>query len=141
MLRSSWAPCIPGAAAIIAYINSWGVIRSLITESPEFYRDINQVYNLIGEYSQEGPQQGFTEAYFTIPPKARDELEKCGVSIVTYAGAEGYASGCLEQLTRMSEEDPAAYMNIIDSAADLCEQPQWRDSTEHIHFVVRRPGG
>ena len=26
----------PGAAAIIAYINSWGVIRSLITESPEF---------------------------------------------------------------------------------------------------------
>lgn len=129
----------PGAVAIIAYINSWGVIRSLITESPEFYRDINQVYKLIGEYSQEGPQQGFTEAYFTIPPKARDELEKCGFSIVTYAGAEGYASGCLEQLIRMSVEDPAAYMNIIDSAADLCEQPQWRDSTEHIHFVVRKP--
>jgi len=48
-------------------------------------------------------------------------------------------AGCLDQLARLAEEDPVAYENIIVSAADLCEQPQWRDCTEHLHFIVRKP--
>ena len=37
-----------------------------------------------------GPQKGFTEAYFTVPPKAREELAGAGFEIASYAGAESF---------------------------------------------------
>jgi hypothetical protein len=30
--------------------------------------------------------------------------------------------------------------NIVRVAAGMCELKQYRDSTEHLHLVVRKPG-
>ncbi|MEW6723673.1 MAG: methyltransferase domain-containing protein [Bacillota bacterium] len=129
----------PGAPAIVAFINSWGLLRALLTESPEFYRDPENIRRLFAEFTQEGPQQGFTEAYFTTPPAALGQLEEAGFEIISYAGVEGFASGSLDQLTRMHAEDHGAYLNILEAVARSCESPQFRDTTEHLHVVVRKP--
>jgi hypothetical protein len=41
----------------------------------------------------------------------------------------------LEQLAR---ENPAAYANVVQAAAEMCELKQYRESTEHLHFVVQK---
>lgn len=129
----------PQGTAIVAYLNSWGIVRSLLTESPEYFRRPGAVKALTDEFIQEGPQTAFTEAYFTTPPRAAEELRAAGFSIVSYAGAESFASGAIEPLGRIHESDPQAYEDIVQAAASLCEAPQWRDATEHIHFVIRAP--
>ncbi len=129
----------PRGTAIVAYINSWGLMRALLTESPGYYKDLNNVHLLAGEFSQIGPQKGFTEAYFTVPPKAKEELTGAGFEILSYAGAESFCGGAYDPVTAIHGSDLEAYENILKVAAELCEAPQYRDDTEHIHFVVRKP--
>lgn len=128
----------PGGVAIVAYLNSWGILRSLLTESPAFYESKERILALTREFTNRAePQGGFTEAHFTIPPKAIEELKEAGFAVLTYAGAESYAAGCLGPLTTLSQENPDAYRNVLETAAMLSELPPWRDCTEHVHFVVR----
>ena len=129
----------PGGTAIAAYINSWGVLKALLTESPGYYKDLSDIYRLTGEFAQVGPQKGFTEAYFTIPPRAKEELAGAGLEIVSYAGAESFCGGVFDPLKAIHDSDPPAYDNILKVAAELCEAPQYRDDSEHLHFVVRKP--
>ncbi|MEW6244553.1 MAG: hypothetical protein AB1497_09910 [Bacillota bacterium] len=44
----------------------------------------------------------------------------------------------LEALARMAKENPAAYENVLRLAEETCEIPQYRDSTEHLHAVIRK---
>lgn len=129
----------PGGVAVVAYLNSWGILRSLLTENPTYYESKEMIFALTREFiNKSRPGGGFTEAYFTIPPEATAELQEAAFIILSYAGAESYASGCIEPLTRMSQENPVAYRNVLETAAALCEEPPWRDSTEHLHFVVKK---
>jgi len=129
----------PGGVAVVAYLNSWGIIRSLLTEVPEYYRSKDAILALTREFINEArPGGGFTEAYFTVPPKALEELREAAFAVLSYAGAESYASGCIEPLARMKQENSAAYRNVLETAAMLSEESPWRDSTEHIHFVVKK---
>jgi ubiquinone/menaquinone biosynthesis C-methylase UbiE len=130
-----------GGVAIVAYLNSWGILRSLLTEVPAYYKDLDVIYNLTREYTQVGYQKGgFTEAYFTVPPAAKADLESAGFEVVSYAGVESFCSGSLDPVKAIHDSDPEAYRNILKVAAELCEAPQYRDSTEHLHFVLRKPG-
>ncbi len=62
---------------------------------------------------------------------------RAGLTLVTYAGAESFAAGMLDELGRMAEQMPEAYANVLRLAAEACELPQYRDCTEHLHAVVR----
>lgn len=127
-----------GGIAIAAYINAWGLLRALLVESPGYFRDPERIQALTVGFSQVGVQTGFTEAYFTVPPKAKDELEEAGFELVSYAGVESFCSGALEPMKQIHDAEPTAYENIIRAAASLCEEPQFRDDTEHVHFVIRK---
>ena len=129
----------PGAPAIIAFINPWGILRSGLTEFPSAYADYNHVAALLNDHLQAGEQEAFTEAVFLTPPQGIGEVTKAGFDILTYAGVEGFAAGMLTEVDKIATEDPPAYEKIVRLVAETCELPQYRDCTEHLHLVVRRP--
>jgi len=129
----------PSAPAIIAYLNSWGILRTLLSEDSALFRDSNRLREFEGGVDQIGRQGDFTEAHFTTPPLALAEVRNARFEVVSYAAAEGVASGMRESITRIAGSDPEAYANILRAAVEGCEQPQWRDTGEHMHIVVRKP--
>ncbi len=129
----------PGAPALVAFLNPWGILRAGITEFPESYRRLDHVKALLEDWEQTGEQDAFTEAVFLTPPSALQELREAGLQIISYAGAESFAAGLRDELVRMAEEDPEAYGNVLQLAAEACELPQYREATEHLHAVVRSP--
>ena len=127
-----------GGITIVAYINAWGIIRAGITEFPDFYSDISNLRALLHEMVQEGPQEMFTEAYFTTPPLAISEVEAAGFTLVSYAGCEGFAAGAQTALEDLATNRPQVYANILQVVPETCELAQYRDITEHLHLVVRK---
>lgn len=129
----------PSAPAVVAFLNPWGILRAGLCEFPDAYARLDYVRGLLADWVQAGEQRAFTEAAFLTPPRALGELSSAGFEIVTYAGAEGFAAGMLDELERMATADPVSYENVLRLAAETCELPQYRDSTEHLHAVVRKP--
>ena len=41
-------------------------------------------------------------------------------------------------LEELSIVNPQAYANVVQVAAETCELSQYRDSTDHLHFVVQK---
>ncbi|MBM7613799.1 class I SAM-dependent methyltransferase [Alkaliphilus hydrothermalis] len=137
VLEESYRVLKPNGVAIIAYINSWGAIKAGISEFPESYSNIDALYKYLGEQSLSA-DVGFTECYFTTPPKALEEVADAGFDIVSYAGVEGFAAGFSNEIIKLYNENPEAYMNIVKASAENCESPQFRDATEHLHIVVHK---
>jgi SAM-dependent methyltransferase len=130
----------PGASAIVAYLNSWGILRTGITDFPGWYRTIDTARSLLTEraYSSE-ELQGFTAAYWSTPPHALREVEAAGFESITYYGVEGFCGGMAPAVAALAERDPIAYENIVTLAVETAGLPQYRDATDHLHIVLRRP--
>jgi S-adenosylmethionine-dependent methyltransferase len=129
----------PHGVAIIAYLNSWGIMRTGIVDFAHWYRDISILRSMLREHTFAGHTlSGFTECYWSTPEAALGEVEKAGFKVITYAGAEGFVGGMGPLLERLAVDDPDAYANVVQVAAETCELGQYRDSTDHLHIVVRR---
>lgn len=127
----------PGGRAIIAYLNSWGLIKTGIVDFPNQYRDISVLRSMSGERTFTGQSlSNFIESYWSTPVAALAEVERAGLEIVSYAGAESFANGMGILLERLAAEHPEAYANVVEVAAETCELEQYRDSTDHLHIVV-----
>jgi hypothetical protein len=57
---------------------------------------------------------------------------------VGYAGVESFAGGMGVLLERLATENPGAYRNIVQIAAETSELAQYKDSTDHLHIVARK---
>jgi len=129
----------PGGVAIVAYLNSWGIMKTGIVDMPRWYRDIGTLREMLSEHVFLGQRlSGFTEAYWSTPEIALEEIKKAGLRIVSYAGAEGFVGGMGPLVERLAVEDPKAFSNVLKVAADTCEMEQFRDTTDHLHIVVRK---
>lgn len=129
----------PGGVAIIAYLNSWGLIKTGIVDFPDQFRDIATLRSMLGERTFTGQRlSSFTECYWSTPEVAFGEVNEAGLDIVSYAGAESFANGMGPLLERLAAENPQAYANVVEVAAETCELAQYRDSTDHLHIVVRK---
>jgi len=127
----------PQCPAIVAYLNSWGIMRTGIADLAHWYRDISTLRSMLNEHIFTGQSlSGFTEAYWSTPEVALDEIEKAGLQVISYAGAEGFAGGMGSPLERLASDDPEAYANVVQVAAETCELGQYRDSTDHLHIIV-----
>jgi len=129
----------PGGVAIVSYLNSWGLIRTGVTDFPHRYRDPNFLHAMLGEIAFPEPLSGFTICYWSTPPVARQELIKAGFDVMSYAGAEGVVGGMWPLVEKLAATDPIAYSNLLEFAAETCELLQFRDGGDHLHFVVRKP--
>ena len=128
----------PGGVAIVSYLNSWGLVRTGVTDFPDRYRDISFLRAMLEEMSFPEPIPGFTVCHWSTPVAARQELSEAGFELVSYASAEGAMGGMGPLIDKLAKSDPAAYSNIVEFVAETCELPQFRDGGEHLHFVVRR---
>jgi SAM-dependent methyltransferase len=131
----------PGGVAIVAYLNSWGILRCGVWDFPERYNDLSFTQSLLGEMTFRGSLPGFTECYWATPPVALGEAGEAGFEVVSHCGAEGFAGGMRPMIERIAAEQPAAFRNLVRMGAETSELPQYRDATEHLHLVVRKPIG
>ncbi len=130
----------PGGMAIVAYLNSWGIMRTGIIDFPDWYRNISTLRAMMSEHTFIGRELGnFTESYWSTPKIALGEVKKAGLEIISYAGAEGFVGGMAPIIERLATENPQAYMNVVQVASETCELEQFRDNTDHLHIVVRKP--
>jgi ubiquinone/menaquinone biosynthesis C-methylase UbiE len=129
----------PGGIAIISFINSWGLIRTGLNDFPNWYLDPDKIRSLLGARAFEGQQLSeFTECYWSTPESATKELEDAGLNIISYAGAQGFAGGMGTILERLANENPEILERVVQLAAEFSELKQFRDTTEHLFFVVRK---
>ncbi len=129
----------PQGPAIIAYFNAWGILKTGLTDLANRYEDNTFLRSMLEEKTFAGPNlSGFTECYWSTPEAAFKEIREAGLEVVTYIGAEGFAAGMRTQLEQLATEVPEAYENVVQMAAETSELPQYRDTTDHLHIVVRK---
>ena len=129
----------PGGRAIVAFLNSWGLLRSGIVDFPKRYVNAAFLRGMLGEQTFEDHElSGFTECHWSNPEIAGDDLREAGLRIVSYAGVEGFVGGMAPLLESLRESEPAAFENVLKFAAETSELPQFRDATDHVHFVVEK---
>jgi S-adenosylmethionine-dependent methyltransferase len=127
----------PGGAAIIAYLNCWGLVKTGIVDFPSHFRDMATLRTMLAERSFSGQSlKNLPECYWSNPDIALSEVKQGGLTVVSYAGAEGFANGMTIQMQQLAATDRAAYENIVNFAAETCELKQYRDSTDHLHIVA-----
>jgi ubiquinone/menaquinone biosynthesis C-methylase UbiE len=132
----------PNGVAIIAYFNAWGILRTGITDLVNRYEDISFLRSMLGEQTFRGQSlSGFTECYWSTPEAALHEVTEAGFEVVDYIGAEGFAGGMGDLVEKLADEAPEAYENVVQVAAETSGLPQFRDATDHLHVVARKPGG
>jgi hypothetical protein len=129
----------PKGTAIVAYLNSWGLIKTGIVDFPSQYQDISTLRSMLSERTFTGQSlKTFPECYWSTPEVALSEVKKAGLDIVAYAGVESFANGMGSLLERLAADNPEAYANVVEVAAETCELEQYRDSTDHLHIVVTK---
>ena len=126
------------AVAIVAYLNSWGILRTGVVDFPHRFQDLEYVRSMFGGLTFEGPLSGFTVCYWSTPELAISEVEQVGFKVETYAGVEGFVAGMSNEIEALKEADPEAYSNLVEIVVESSELPQYRDATDHIHIVVRK---
>lgn len=123
----------------MAYLNSWGLLRTGINDFPARYETLAFLRSLLRERSWAGNElSGFTECYWSTPPAALKELQEASFEVATYIGAEGFANGLGPQLEHLMKDKSAVYNNIVHMAAETSELPQYRDACDHLHIVIRK---
>lgn len=127
----------PSGVILISYINSWGVLKAGISEFPEEFEEIDNIYKLFNE-QKFNKEESFTESYFTTPPRALKEVKDSDLKVISYAGAESFLSGQGVYMTKHYLGNRKIYLNLLKVATEKCEEPQFRDSTEHLVIVAKK---
>jgi ubiquinone/menaquinone biosynthesis C-methylase UbiE len=129
VLREARRVLKPGGRAVMTYLNSWGLIRTGVTDFPKRYENPEFVRSMFHE-------GGLGIWYWSNPDLAREELAEAGFQTIGYAGAEGFAGGMQPIINRLAQENPRAYDEVLKAAVESSELACYRDATEHIKFVV-----
>ncbi|ANS74225.1 hypothetical protein AWM70_06200 [Paenibacillus yonginensis] len=140
VIQEAYRVLKPGGIVLFGYINSWGALKAGVTEFSESFRELDKIYDYLTELKLD-ESRGFTECYFTVPPQALKEVQTGGFEILSYAGAEGFLAGTQTEIGRLYREDRVVYDNLLQAASETCEAPQFRDATEHLLVVARKPAG
>lgn len=122
---------------LISYMNAWGIVKAGVTEFPEIFEEIEKLYDYFDE-QRLSQYEGFTECYFSTPLLALEEVKESGLEVVSYAGAESFLSGFGKDITTHYLENRKVYLNLLKVAAEKCEEPQYRDSTEHLIIIGKK---
>ncbi len=129
---------VPGGVALVQYLNSWGLMRTGLTDFPSWFDFPEKVQALLEEQTFEGTLSGFTDCYWTTPKVALNEVQNAGFDVLSYAGAEAFLGGTAATLEQIRQSSKKRYFNIVEAAATMAELPQFRDSADHLVIVLRK---
>lgn len=71
-------------------------------------------------------EETFTEAYFSTPDMALQEVRASGFQIISYAGAESFLSGMHLEMDKLYHDSEEMYYNYLKMACECCEKPEYR---------------
>jgi S-adenosylmethionine-dependent methyltransferase len=128
----------PDGVAIVAYLNSWGLLRTGLTDFPHRFRDPAFLDQMFTGNAFPNSLPGMAPFVFATPDQAVNELTAAGFDVVSQAGVDGFAGGMWPTVDRLATSDEEAFKVVMRFAASQCEQPQFRDAGDHLHIVVRR---
>jgi 2-polyprenyl-3-methyl-5-hydroxy-6-metoxy-1,4-benzoquinol methylase len=127
-----------GGTAVIAYINTLGVLKSSVFECPDAFESIKTLEHYLSGDLKLSHEESFTTAYFTTPELALEEIKASNLNILTYAGAESFLSGMHMEMDKLYHTSKDLYENYLNMACTCCEKPEYRNATEHLTIVVRK---
>ncbi|MSP78243.1 MAG: hypothetical protein EXR67_01580 [Dehalococcoidia bacterium] len=122
----------PGGIAIVAYLNTWGLIRTGVTDFPEWFAIPGFLPKMLGHGE-------LNIWHCSNPQHAQAEVNGAGFEVITYAGAEGPVGGIHTLVDQLAKDHPKAYEQLLTFATETSELPQFRDTSDHLHLVVRKP--
>jgi S-adenosylmethionine-dependent methyltransferase len=131
----------PNGILIAAYLNAWGIARSLLTDAPMWFADRGNVERLLSGASFVGARacSGFTECHWSTPDDALAEVCEAGFVVLDEIGAEGFANGARNEIAAIAKESPATFEQIIALGVLTSRLPQYRRATDHFLIVGRAP--
>ena len=128
----------PDGIAIISYINSFGILRASVTEFPDEFVNNNYLGMIQKGSIALSEEESFTKTYFSNVEDAKNDIIKAGFKIESIAGAESFLSGLSHQMKEMFKSNINLYNGYIEEAKKACEFPHYRETTEHILFIIRK---
>jgi SAM-dependent methyltransferase len=129
----------PNGVLVGAYLNAWGIARSLLTDAPARFARRETIDELLFGATFAGARacSGFTECHWSIPDDARAEIEEAGFLVLEEAGAEGFANGLGNEVAAIAKRDTALFERVIAFAVMTSRLPQYRRATDHLLLVGR----
>ena len=129
----------PQGVLIAAYLNPWGIARTLLVDAPSWFEDIANLEALQsrGEFAGARALPGFTECNWCNPDQAQKELQSAELTIVEERGPEGFANGSGEQLANIKKQNLALFEKIVAFGVQTSKLPQYRRSIDHYLVVAR----
>jgi S-adenosylmethionine-dependent methyltransferase len=136
-LRDARSCLRPDGILIAAYLNAWGIARSLLTDDPMWFADNGNVERLLTGASFVGPRacSGFTECHWSTPDDALAEIREAGFVILEEIGAEGFANGARNEIAKIANDSPTAFEQIVALGVVTSKLPQYRRATDHFLIV------
>jgi hypothetical protein len=94
----------PSGILIAAYLNAWGIARSLLSDAPAWFADRTNLRTLLvgAEFVEPYACSSFTECCWSTPDDAKDEMRMAGLTVLEEAGAEGLAGGLRYEVSPVS---------------------------------------
>ncbi len=123
---------------LIAYINTWGVLKAAVYEFPDIFEDIGHFDRYLNGNIKFSKEESFTETFFTTAEHAIEEVSKSKLKIISTAGAESFLSGLIMDVKDLYKRDINLYNKFIKKAAEYSEEEQYRNITEHFLIVVEK---
>jgi S-adenosylmethionine-dependent methyltransferase len=138
-LKTARARLSTGGILIAAYLNAWGIARTLLADAPGWFGDRQKVDRILdgGRFVGTDACPGFTECQWCTPDEAQDELHEAGFIILDEIGAEGFAGGMRKEIAAIANVDRAAFEEIVAFAVRTSSLPQYRRATDHLLLVGR----
>lgn len=124
---------------IAAYLNAWGVMKTLLTDSPVWFEraDVLDVLQNGEAFCGAHACSGFTECHWSNPDIARAELDESGLRAIREIGAEGFAGGCRREVEAIAANDPALFGRIVALAVKTSSLRQYQHTTDHLLFATK----
>ena len=129
----------PGGMAVVTYFGSYGMLRLGIADLANRFQNIAELERFLHPASFSSTELvGFTASHFSTPDVIATELKDAGLSVVSYASAQGFAGGIRGDLEKLFDECRPAFDNVVDVAVRYCEDKRFRDLGQHLHYVVSK---
>jgi SAM-dependent methyltransferase len=141
-LRTARSLLTPDGILIAAYLNAWGIARSLLSDAPAWFDDPRNLDRLLigADFTGARACSGFTECSWSTPDQAGTEIREAGFALLEEAGAEGFAGGLRREIEAIAKDDRAAFNHVVAFAVRTSGLPQYPRATDHL-LLAARPGG